>query len=365
MSPVERLKKYVLFLYGLDMSLKSANAHEPNRVTGVTIAATNYRVVFVGQDDCRLEEFTVPDIPDDGHVVIQNLASLMSAGTELAVLRRSHRSFATGGPRAEIFKYPYFPGYASVGRVTSVGRDVTTMSKGDLVWHPGPHATAAVMPAADCRVVPEGIAPEDAVFFGLVEIAITAIRRAPSILGERVLVSGLGLVGILCGQLYKLAGARVAAADFSNGRVLRARQLGFSPVIDLAENSLPEWYQAHPGEEASLVVEAAGVENNISDCLKVAARNGRVVLLGSPRNSMEIDPYTDIHVKGLKIIGAHAPLIDKEARDADAPYLFELCGDALQLGAIRSHVVPFTEVADVYDRLESELDKYLGVVLSY
>lgn len=323
------------------------------------------RVVFVGENDCRIESFSVPDAVEAGCVVIRNLASLMSPGTELAVLRRTHRAFTTGGPRAEIFKYPYHPGYSSVGSITAVGAGVRGMSVGDLVWHPGPHATAAVVKADDCKVVPDGIAPEDAVFLTLVEIAITAVYRAPARLGERVLVSGLGLVGMLCAELYRLAGARVAAADFANGRLERARRLGAGPVIDLKMHDLAGWYEAHPQLRASIVVEAAGVGANIVSCMRAAAQNGRVVLLGSPREVVEIDPYTDIHIKGLSIIGAHAPTIERSVRLAESDHLFQLCGGPLRLEAMRTHVIPFSDVVETYGKLDKDLDEYLGVVLTY
>lgn len=328
------------------------------------MARQESRVVFVGQNDCRIEEFSIPEGLDPDQVLVRNEASLVSAGTELAILRKTHRGFVTR-PVASWVNYPFYPGYASVGRVIAVGERVTTVVKGDLVWHPSPHATVSVLPANDCRIVPSGVRPQDAVFFALAQVAITAIRRAPCVLGEAVLVSGAGLVGILCAQFYKLAGACVTIADFSKGRLDRAQHLGLSAVIDLTATTLGDWYAAHPGQEATLVVEAAGVEANIDACLKVAATGGRVVLLGSPRKPMEIDPYTDIHLKGLTVVGAHSQTVEKAVREMDVDYLFQLCGGALHLDAIRTHVLPFTEAPTLYDRLESSLDEYLGVVLTY
>lgn len=323
------------------------------------------RIVFVAKDECRIETFSLPDTLGPNEVLIDTIASLVSPGTELAVLRKTHRSFATGGPRAEVFKYPFLPGYASVGRVVAVGWEVTGLSEGDVVWHPGTHATAAIASAEECRLVPAGVAPEDAVFLTLVEIAITAIYRAPARLGERVLVSGMGIVGTLCAELYRLTGGRVAAAEFSPGRLERSRRLGFDPVIDLTRHSLEDWYAENPELAPSLVVEAAGVGANIVSCMRSAAKNGRVVLLGSPRDTVEIDPYTDIHIKGLSIIGAHAPTVGRDVRESEAGYVFELCAGPLRLSEMRTHVVPFSRAVEMYDRLESELDEYLGVVLTY
>lgn len=327
-------------------------------------ASSDQRVTFVDENDCRIESFELA-APGPGEVRIRNIASLVSAGTELAVLRKRHRAFASGGEAAAQFRYPFHPGYAAVGVIESIGRNVTGFSTGDMVWHPGPHATGAVMPADRCLAVPTGIEARDAVFFGLAQIAMTAIRRAPVALGDSVLVSGLGLVGILVGSLYQLAGARVAAADFSPGRRSRAAMFGFDPVIDLKSTSLVDWYSERPDSRPDVAIEAAGIEANIEACMKAARQGGRVVLQGSPRKPMEIDPYTDIHRKGLTLIGAHDGTVSAEVRQKDVPYLFSLCAGPLRIENIRTHEFAFDQAPTVYDRVETDLDEYLGVVLTY
>jgi 2-desacetyl-2-hydroxyethyl bacteriochlorophyllide A dehydrogenase len=322
------------------------------------------RVVFRGGDDCALERFAIPDNLETGQLLIRNEASLVSPGTELAILRKRHRAFADDEP-SPWTTFPFYPGYAEVGRVEAVGPAVDNLVVGDRVWHPSPHATVSVVAGEQCLRVPGGIEPRDAVFYGLVEIAMTAIRRAPADLGQMVLVSGLGLVGILVGRLYHMSGAAVAAADFSRGRLRRGADLGFETLIDLNDGSLIDWYAAHQDMAPHLSVEAAGIEANIDACLKVTRPGGRVVLQGSPRKPMEIDPYTDIHRKGLTIIGAHVNTVPRDVRERDVSYLFELCRGALKLEEIRTHELPYAEAPGLYDRLEDSLNDYLGIVLTY
>jgi len=320
------------------------------------------RVVFVGENDCRVDSFDCPE-PADGEVLIRNHASLISTGTELAVLRKRHRAYVTGGAMAKWIEYPFYPGYAAVGEIAAIGPGVEGLAIGDVVWHPGGHATYICLAATACKPVPEGVPASDAVFFGLVEIAMTAVRRAPSELGERVLVSGQGLVGMLCARLYALSGAAVTVADPSAGRLARNASFAFSRSLDLSDKPLGEWYA--DDAKPQLTIEAAGVEANIDACFKVADRGGRVVLLGSPRKALEIDPYNDIHLKGLTIIGAHGSSVPKSVRLNDIPTLFELCGGPLHLQSIRSHEVSFREASDVYDQLDSNVEEYLAVVLTF
>lgn len=321
------------------------------------------RIVFAGQDDCRIEEVELPPTAT-GEVEVRNLASLMSAGTELAMLRRRHRAFGSGGKAAERFRFPFHPGYASVGLVERLGEGAE-LEVGDIVWHNSPHATRSVVSAERCRRVPEGVDPQDAVFFGLAQIAMTAVRRAPTALGDTVLVSGLGLVGMLVGRLFQLSGAHVSGADFSLGRRARAKRFGFDPVINLAETSLAEWFDEHSALRPDVAVEAAGIEANIDACLKAARPGGRVVLQGSPRNTMTIDPYTDIHRKGLTVIGAHEDTVSAEVRGDDVPLLFELCRSQLRIDELRTHEAQLADAPQLYDELEKNLDAYLAVVLTY
>lgn len=141
--------------------------------------------------------------------------------------------------------------------------------------------------------------------------------------------------------------------------------MGFETLIDLNETSLVGWYSAHPENAPDLSVEAAGVESNIDACLKVTKPGGRVVLQGSPRKTMEIDPYTDIHRKGLSVIGAHVMTVAPDVRKRDVRYLFELCRASLHLDDVRTHELPYTDAPTLYDRLEDSLDDYLGVTLNY
>src|SRR5439155_14039658 len=59
------------------------------------------------------------------------------------------------------------------------------------------------------------------------------------------------------------------------------------------------------GRSPEIVIEATGTPSVVPDALRVAGEMARVVLLGSPRGRVEIDPYTDIHRKGVSVIGAH------------------------------------------------------------
>ena len=130
-------------------------------------------------------------------------------------------------------RYPFHPGYAAVGEVLAVGPEVRDVQPGQLLFHRGRHGTVVQIDDWGWRFpLPAGMDEEAALFAFLAEVSMTAVRVAPPVFGQNVVVLGMGVVGILAARLYKLAGARVVAgADLSERRLELARRCG---AIDLA-----------------------------------------------------------------------------------------------------------------------------------
>src|SRR5205823_8573396 len=101
------------------------------------------------------------------------------------------------------------------GRVLAAGPEVAAPEPGQRVYGIFNHATHALVDTAKrlCVPVPEGLDPTFASFTRMVNVAITAYRRAQAALGDGVLVIGLGLVGNLAGQFFARAGQRVIGMD--------------------------------------------------------------------------------------------------------------------------------------------------------
>ncbi|MBO3803262.1 MAG: alcohol dehydrogenase, partial [Candidatus Brockarchaeota archaeon] len=144
------------------------------------------RVVFPEPNVARLEKFEFDPDPGDKGIAIRTLASIVSAGTELACLAGIE----------DWAKLPFNPGYGAVGQAIAVGKGVGTVREGDVVFTHSGHASHAM-----CRVlaakVPKGLDPVHAVFARMASVAITALRVSGAELGDRVAVIGMGLVGNL------------------------------------------------------------------------------------------------------------------------------------------------------------------------
>src|SRR5262249_5606390 len=127
--------------------------------------------------------------------------SALSAGTELLVYRGQVPSEMaldlTISTLAGPAHYPLRYGYACVGRVIERGAGVGAEWQGRLVFAFQPHASHFISPLDELWVVPDAITSEQAVLLPHIETAINFVMDGAPLIGERVIVLGQGVVGLL------------------------------------------------------------------------------------------------------------------------------------------------------------------------
>src|SRR5262245_61905746 len=137
----------------------------------------------------ELQEHDLPDRPGPGQALLETERTLVSAGTELAIVMGTHIGFTTG---AAWPRYPMALGYTAVGRVSAVGDGVERVRVGQRVLAATPHASHALAQAATLEPVPDGIAPEAALLAHLANIPVNGVRVAQPRLGGGVVAGGEG-----------------------------------------------------------------------------------------------------------------------------------------------------------------------------
>ncbi len=145
-------------------------------------------IVFTGKDQVEFVKEPVRD-PGSGEVMLKARKTLISTGTEGICLSRL---FEPGSHWDHWVTYPFYPGYLMVGEVVAVGLDVDQIHEGDRFGARRPHGEYVTVATSDLYAVPDGIADEDAPWFGLATIVQNGVRRAEHTLGEVVVVIGLG-----------------------------------------------------------------------------------------------------------------------------------------------------------------------------
>jgi NADPH:quinone reductase-like Zn-dependent oxidoreductase len=102
--------------------------------------------------------------------------------------------------------YPVDTGYAVVMEVLEVGEGVVNVEAGDLVLAQAPHHTFNRVKDDSIVKVPRGILPEHAVIGRFPAISMTSMIHTHIRPTEPVIVTGLGVVGLLCAQVMQHCG---------------------------------------------------------------------------------------------------------------------------------------------------------------
>jgi 2-desacetyl-2-hydroxyethyl bacteriochlorophyllide A dehydrogenase len=214
--------------------------------------------------------------PKEGEVLVRTLWSGISSGTEMLAYRGELDPLLpvdeTIGALSGTFTYPFRYGYSCVGRVE---RSHARLREGDLVFAFQPHQDAFVARADDVLTLGD-VDPRTATLFPLVEAALQAALDAGSVLGEDVVVTGLGAVGVLTALLLQRSGAHVLAAEPQPWRRALAEELGLQTV---APSDLQDAVSARTGGGVAVVIEATGRPETLADVLDVLAHEGEVLVV--------------------------------------------------------------------------------------
>jgi threonine dehydrogenase-like Zn-dependent dehydrogenase len=174
-------------------------------------------------------------------------------------------------------------GYCNVGVVVEVGPGVSGFVPGERVASNGKHAEIVSVPVQLCARVPDAVSDDEAAFTVLGAIALQGIRLAQPTLGEAIVVTGLGLIGLMTVQLLRANGCRVLGIDFDAQKLALARELG-AETVDLSTGQDPlaaaQRFSRNRGVDAVLVTAATQSDEPMSQAAQMCRQRGRVVLVG-------------------------------------------------------------------------------------
>ena len=194
-------------------------------------------------------------------------------------------------------------GYSCAGEVVAVGAKASEFKVGDLVACAGlnfaNHAEIDYIPRNLAVKMPAGLSFESASFVALGAIAMQGTRLAEVNLGERVVVLGLGLVGQICAQLVRCAGATVIAMDPDVGKHELARQLGTHHVVACHEALMQTVRELTDGVGADSILVCAASKSSaiLRDAAEAARLKGRVVVVGDVGMELERRPFFEKEIE--------------------------------------------------------------------
>ena len=174
-------------------------------------------------------------------------------------------------------------GYCNVGTVLEAGAGVMGFAPGDRVVSNGKHAEVVSVPLNLCARVPDAVADEEAAFTVLGAIALQGIRLVQPTLGETVVVTGLGLIGLVAVQLLRAHGCRVLGLDFDPDKLALAKSFG-AEVVNLAAGQDPvtaaQVFSRGRGVDAVIITASTKSNEPVHQAALMCRKRGRIVLVG-------------------------------------------------------------------------------------
>jgi len=222
-----------------------------------------------------------------GEVLIRTLYSAISAGTESLVFEGRipeglPLDARIAGLRAGA-SYPFAYGYALVGEVVDAGAQVERAWLQRRVFAFHPHQDYAVVPMSEVVAIPEQIEPLAALFLPNVESAASFVLDAEPRLGERVLVSGQGVVGLLTlALLAEFPLELLASADPIAHRRELSIALGAHCAIDPGDPAhraslRDRLFAGREDDGLDLAIELSGNAHALNEAIELAGFEARIV----------------------------------------------------------------------------------------
>jgi polar amino acid transport system substrate-binding protein len=357
--------------------------------------------------EMSVEELPVPKLRDGG-VLVQNVFSLISSGTERTSVETAQASLiGKARSRPDLVKqvidnvkregllatyekvqtrldnYKEL-GYSSAGMV--VESSVTAFKPGDAVACAGyaHHAEFIFVPKNLVVKIPPGVSFEEAAFTTLGAIALQGVRQADVRLGEQVAVIGLGLVGLITVQLLKANGCRVIGLDISEDNFELAKKLGCDActLSTTDAEKVVEAFTKGYGTDAVIITAATRSNEPLELALQFARKKSKVVVVGAV--GMKV-PRTPFYEKELELRiscaygpGRYDPEYEEKGKDYPIGYvrwtenrnmeavLDLISQKKLDVKSLISHKFPIQDALRAYDIITGKVkEKHLGILIEY
>jgi predicted dehydrogenase/threonine dehydrogenase-like Zn-dependent dehydrogenase len=252
-----------------------------------------------------LEDVPAP-VVKKGHLLIKTTRSLVSAGTERMLVEFGKASMlqkarqqpdrvkqVLGKIKSDGLKptlqavfnklgQPLPLGYCNAGRVVAVGDGVEGFAVGDRVASNGPHAEYVCVPKNLAAHIPDNVSDEEAAFTVIGSIGLQGLRLCNPQLGETIVVTGLGLIGLITAELLIANGCTVIGTDLDPNKIAIAKRKGIiaiNPTDADVVKSVME-LTGNTGADGVIITASAKTDEIISQAAKMSRKRGRIILVG-------------------------------------------------------------------------------------
>lgn len=364
------------------------NAQNTGEKVSPEVPATMQAVVAYAPGDYRLEEVSVPQA-GDGEILVKIEACGICAGDLKAY--EGAPSFWGDETQPAYIKAPMIPGHEFIGRVVKMGPGANGFEIGDRV------ISEQIVPCWDCRFcnrgqywmcekhdvygfqnnvnggmaeymvfpkeainhkLPEDMPMEKAVLVEPYSCSVHAVKRAQIELGDVVVLSGAGTLGLgMIGAIKKSGPSKLVVLDLNNKRLEMAKEFGADIVLNPSEDDVISCVKdMTDGYGCDIYIEATGASKSVEQGLFMLRKLGRFVEFSVFKDPVTVDWSIISDRKELDVLGAHL-----------GPYCYPLVIENIGNGNfptknVVTHKLPLEKFHEGLDLMKSNPDA-LKVVL--
>jgi 2-desacetyl-2-hydroxyethyl bacteriochlorophyllide A dehydrogenase len=271
---------------------------------------------FISPRQVEVREEILPD-PAPDEVLVETHCSAISPGTEMLVYRGEFPDLPVDLKIESLsgdFSYPLCYGYSCVGRIIAVGSPVNQEWLDRLVFAFQPHCTHFLARVESLLTVPEGMEAEKATFLPNMETAVNFVQDAAPILGERAMVFGQGVVGLLTASLLKeFPLETLVTADRYRLRREVSLGAGVKACLDPGDSSFRAFAKSLLNPDADFSIELSGSPAALNEAISLTGFSGRIVI-GSwyGKKPAQLDLGGSFHRSRIRLISSQVSSISPE-----------------------------------------------------
>ena len=312
---------------------------------------TKPKTVLVSEEDFLTDEI------GDEEIAGKTLCTMISAGTEI------HSSYL------DVFNwgYPKKSGYTAVFQVEKKGSKVEGIEIGDRVFVMGVHQSHQCVNYKEAVKIPANVSAQSALFVRMAGVSMATLSKTQIKSGEKVLVTGLGPVGLMAMFAYSNLGYEVIGVDPDENRRQIARSKGFC-VFDKVPSDDKRY-----AKQIALALECSGNENAVLDCCNMVRVRGEVSVVGVPwKQCSDLSAYTVLHSVFYNYVNLYSgweldlPRINSWNVHESMKHNYELMLKMISDGKVDTDGLyaerNYTEAQQAFDDIYNKQEKHLATI---
>lgn len=332
-------------------------------------AARTHQLWFTQPFSVEVRETALP-APATGQVRVRTVYSAISAGTELLLYRGQLPGSMALDESLESLRrdsgYPTQYGYACVGEVEQTGDQVDPAWQGCRVFSFQPHASHFLASPDQLKIVPDDISLRNAVFLPNMETAVNLVQDGRPLIGERAVVLGQGIVGLLLtGVLSRHPLAWLVAVEGQPHRQQLARAMGAETVYSPEEAA-----EANALTDTDLIYEVSGQPRALNLAITLSGYASRIVI-GSwyGDKSAAIDLGGKAHRNRLELITSQVSTLAPDLSGRwDKRRRFQVAWEMIRRiepARLVTHTASLQEADTIYRELHEQRSDIVQILFHY